>query len=218
MTRTEAIARIHRGLGFRTGLDSVIIDALREAQRDLENGKTLPPFLLQESAVLNLLVGTNTVALPTRFIRVEVDPHFTPLNEESPTFLVAKSSYEDALAAYASEPSGGPAIYVVRRRLGVLDFIVTADRNYTLTWSYYRGAESLAADVENDWLANFNGRENPGADWLMGRAGYIVAKDLRDKDAMATFDDMATRGRAALLGEIIAQEDDSGPYVMGANL
>ena len=49
MLRSVAIQRVSDGLGFRTGLDQLIILQLQEAQRDLEKGKTLPLFLLQEN-------------------------------------------------------------------------------------------------------------------------------------------------------------------------
>lgn len=211
MTRTEAITRIQDGLGFAVRQEAKIILRLKEAQRDLEKGKTLPKFLLQEDQTLTLLNNTSTVALPTGFLRIDDDnpPHFFVAGEVKPTFISMKRNYRDALEAnYSDEPSG-PKVAVIRN--SVIDFITTADADYTLTWNYYKAADVLDSDAENAWLAN-------ASDWLIGEAGWRLAQDNRDKDAMALFQNLLTRGRAATFGEILAAEDSSGPLIMGANL
>ena len=51
MTRGEAVLRLNDSVGFRlSGHDkeAMFINRLQEAQRDLEAGKTLPRFLIQE--------------------------------------------------------------------------------------------------------------------------------------------------------------------------
>lgn len=218
MTRTEAVRRINDGLGFLPdghSLESKIILRLQEAQRDLESGKTLPKFLLQEDQTLTLTVATHTTALPTGFIRENDDTRirFLPVGSDLPDFLERKL-YIDAVAANIREEDEpvSPSVYVIRK--SVVDFITTADATYTLYWDYYKRADVLTSDIENAWLASLDG----GAEWLIGKAGKKIAADSRDKDAIALFADMEREGRAACLGEIIASEEASGPYVMGANL
>lgn len=214
MDRDTAVQRINDGLGFRPAgnpLTDKIILRLQEAQRDLEKGKTLPQFLLQEDQPLALAAAAHTVAKPTGFLR-ESDIgriHYTPTNSTSPIFLERKY-FDDATLANTRIPvePRGPKIYVIRRT--VIDFITVADRAYTLTWDYYKAADLLTTNIENSWLLN-------APEWLIGEAGLRLARDLRDKTAIELFTDILTRGRAATFGEDLAAETASGPLIMGAN-
>jgi hypothetical protein len=224
MTRTEAVARILRDIGFRpagSSLDDQIVSCLQEAQDDLERGKTLPPFLLVEDQTLALASGTHTVAIPTGFIREsdETRIRFFPPNSSVPVFLERKL-YIDAVMAnlHASTDSDAtvepvaPAVYVLRK--STIDFITTADQNYTLYWDYYKEADVLSSgSTENAWLADKSGRM-----WLVGEAGLRIASSLRDVNALAVFQKLRDAGRAATFGEQIAAETASGPFRMGANL
>lgn len=211
MLRSAAVTRIQDGLGFATRQEANIINRLQEAQRDLEKGKTLPKFLLQENATLNLIDGTSTVALPTGFLRIADDypVRFIATGETSPTFIRIVRDYSSAYRDNYSGEIEGPKIGVIRN--AVIDFINTVDTNYTVYWSYYKAADVLSTDIENAWLAN-------APEWLIGEAGYRLAMDLRDKEGVTIFDSLRTKGRAACFGEIIASEEASGPIMMGANL
>lgn len=211
MLRDDAVIRIQDGLGFAARQSDKIILRLLEAQRDLEKGKTLPKFLLQESQALVLLTGTSTVALPSGFLRVDDDnpPHFVAPATVSPVFVAIKHNYRDALEANYDDTPSGPKVAVIRN--SVIDFIATADTTYNMTWNYYKAAALLTTNIENEWLAN-------ASDWLIGMAGLRMARDARDKDAVGIFQSMMTEGRAACFGEIVASEQASGPLVMGANL
>lgn len=221
MFRSVAIQRINQGLGFRpdgNSLEEKIVLALQEAQRDFEKGKTLPRFLVQESQTVTLTAGQHTAALPTGFLREddEVPLHFFPTNATRPTFLERKF-YRDAVLANlhgsstSAEPDEPvpPSVYVLRRT--TIDFITTSDLTYTLYWNYFKAADLLTTDIENVWLAN-------ASEWLIGEAGWRIAMDLRDADAVTKFDAMRKSGRAAVFGEELAQETSGGPLQMGANL
>lgn len=213
MTRSDAIARIQRGLGFRQGLTNAIISALQEAQRELEKGKTLPKFLLQEDQALTLISGTHTVAIPDGFIREYDDEplRYLPLGSQEYTVLPRKI-YSAALAAnFESNETSGPKIYVLRST--TIDFITTANQDYDLLWTYYARADVLDSDIENAWLADTHGPE-----WLIGEAGWRIASDLRDTTAASIFDNMRKTMRASVLGEIIDLELSGGPMFMGSNL
>lgn len=210
MTRDEAVTRLQEGLGFANRQTTLLQSRLREAQRDLEMGKTLPKFLLQEGQTLILAAATSTVALPAGFLRMDDDnpPHYL-VDSASPTFVAIKRNYREALEANYSTDAGGPKVGVILQ--STIDFITTADIAYTLTWSYYKADALLTSNIENEWLAH-------ASDWLIGEAGSRIARSIRDKDAMAEFDWLTQRGRAAVFGEIIASEEASGPLVMGGNL
>jgi hypothetical protein len=58
---------------------ATIANRLIEAQRDIERGKTLPPFMKKEGATLNLMRGTQEVFLPNDFLRLDTGPlYYTP--------------------------------------------------------------------------------------------------------------------------------------------
>lgn len=215
MFLSVAIQRVKDGLGFRTGtaLDSRITLRFQEAQRDLEKGKTLPRFLLQEDQTLLLAAAAHTVAVPAGFLRDDDDNpiHYTPSGTDKPFFLSRRQTYRDAVEANIKEDNDpvGPKVYVIRK--SVIDFITAADTSYSLTWNYYKAADILTTDIENAWLAN-------APEWLIGEAGLRMAKPLRDKDAMQDFTEMRSAGRAAIFGDQIALEESGGPWVMGADL
>lgn len=209
MLRDVAVTRITDGLGFRSNLAAKAILRLQEAQRDLESGKTLPKFLLVEDDPFTLLEGDHTVPLPPDFLRESDDEgmRYTVAGESKPTF-VHRKPYNDALLAYETslDTPSGPKIYVIRR--DTIDFIITADQDYDLTWSYYQKADVLDTDIENAWLEH-------SPDWLIGEAGWRLAMDLRDQQGIQVFEALRKSGRAATLAEIFAAEEASGPFFMG---
>ena len=210
MLRSEAVERITDGLGFRSSLADRAVARLKEAQRFMEQGKSLPWFLIQEDQALSLLSTTNTVALPDDFIR-EVDyetMRFTATGNTYPTF-VKRKSFDDAIQAYGGTDSDHPLVYALRGT--TLYFFPTADSDYDLTWSYYAKDDVLDTDIENAWL-----REAPEV--LIGLAGMRLARDIRDKEAVAIFQPMYVEARQALLGEMAAREEAMGAGAMGENL
>lgn len=222
MNRDLAVTRIMQGLDFRVPTSSFTdyaIQILQEAQRNLENGRTLPRFLLNQDQTFTLALGAHTVALPTGFIRESDDTRIRlyPQNSIVPRFL-ARRFYIDAVAALnvsvppdpyvAPEPSA-PTVYVIRN--GVIDFITVANLNYVMYWDYYARAAALTTNIENAWLAN-------APEWLIGEAGYRIAMDLGNQNAVQRFDYMRKAAERAALGEDWAAETASGPLRMGANL
>jgi hypothetical protein len=222
VNRTAAVQKINQGIGYRPSgnpLEGTIVEKLQEAQRDLEKGKTLPKFLLQEDQILTLIAGDHSVAKPEGFLREddEVPLHFYAPNTTRPTFL-ERRFYKDAVMAnlhgtsastIPDEPAA-PKVFVVRQ--ATIDFITTADITYTLRWNYYKAAALLDSDIENAWLAN-------APEWLWGEAGYRLAMDLDPTAAwVAKFDKIRMMGRAAAFGEDVTGELASGPLQMGANL
>lgn len=208
MMRSEAIVRIQDGLGFSTRQESKIILRLQEAQRELEKGKTLPRFLVEEGAAFTLLSGASTVALPTDFLRMDdVNP---PHLVDEPTYYIdIKRDYKETLIANYEEDSGRPRVAYIGNNF--LHFITVADTNYVFSWNYYKAADILSSEIENAWLEH-------APEWLIGEAGWRMAMDVRDKDAISIFEAMRKTARAAIFGEIIASDEASGPLMMGANL
>lgn len=213
-TYAEAIARIQEDLGNRTGTVTLARIQARFpiALRELESGKTLPKFLLQEDVALVLPIGDSSVTLPTGYIRWHTAPHFTVAGEDVPTFLRPKP-YEDAYFANLTTEASGPEVFAIRKT--TIDFINTADTTYNMIWSYYKHSSPLTdPNGTNEWLSD----EGAGQDWLIGEVGWRVAMSLRDKEGASLFDNLRKTARASVLGEIIVSEDNDGPLIMGVNL
>lgn len=206
MLRSLAVARIQQGLGFRSDRAEEIISALQEEQRDLEKGKTLPRFLLVEDQALSLLTGENAVVLPTGFIRRFDMPRYTPLSSTVPVFIPWRT-YDQAFRAYIQSDPAGPKVAALRQ--ASVYFFPEADRDYDLTWTYYKAADLLTADIENAWLLN-------APELLIGGAGMRIAKDMRNQSAIQLFSDIYKQSRISVFSEEVAAEQED-EIVMGAD-
>lgn len=232
MLRDAAVQQVHDGLGFRplgTPLQSLIINRMLMAQHYMEQGKSLPRFLLRLDETFQLFQGVSKAELPLGFIKEsdESRMHFTPMGTDKPFYLSRRYTM-DGMRAYilpSSEPTF-PRVYAIRLRQdlnappvgvqfgpvpGVIDFFVPADKTYTLTWDYYSRDFVLTQNIENNWLRN-------APLILIGLTGMYVARDLRDDQALQRFTEVYQEGHKAMFGEIMAQEEASQPLQMGADL
>lgn len=219
MQRSEAIAIIKRGTGFRQTQDQAIIAALQEAQRDLELGKTLPTFLMKYDAEITVTADNELINLPEDFLRFSDDYDLYYLNQYSAQVFLPRKNRQEAYQAYVARgtvddrpqdwTSNYPAVVVARGKTQA-ELIPTPKVSFTAYLSYYAKADTLDAEGENAWLAN-------APDALVGLAGMIVAGNLRDAGAMQRFQLQAKRGANALLGDIIEDELAGRPLVMGRN-
>lgn len=211
--RTAAVARIQRGLGFRTDLNTEVIDALKEAQRLLERGRTLPKFLIEEDQTLTVPADATEISLPTGFIRDVQDqrPHFTS-SATSEIIFLEKVGFEEAKKRFATSAAGVPNAYTLRK--STIAVWPERDAIYALEWSYYKQATSLESNVENAWLEEKDG--SPEA--LIGRAGMIMAEDLNHDKALVRFTRMHTAGWLGAIADDIMNEEESDPIIMGGRL
>lgn len=209
--RDTAVARIQRGLGFRTDQNDNIVLALREAKRLLERGRTLPKFLLQEDQTLSILAGDADVSMPDGFIREKEGegPHYISAETGKPVFL-EKVTLEEGLLRFSTVDAGRPVAYTIRKNS--LKFYPERDIAYDLTWSYYKQSVSLATNVSNnEWLDEENG--SPEA--LYGKAGMAVALDMRNKTAYDLFKELFLEGWQTAFAEGIEDEDTNDPIIVG---
>lgn len=211
MTRDEAVERIQQGLSFRTDMSDEIKQRLEEARIDLETGKTLPWFLIEEDAVLTLAAGESTITYPTGFIRpvAEERLRYTPLDTQLPRNIPWKTLNE-ALAAYGDRDPGAPIVAILRNT--GIQLLPAADTEYSVTLSYYKHSDALDGDdvATNAWLVN-------APDALIGEAGRRMAEDISDAAATKKFEGMKMRGQQQLLAEGIERDAVQGPLILGAN-
>jgi len=219
MLRSEAVARIQRGLGFRTDLDDAIVASLKEAQRLLEVGRTLPSFLLAEDQSLVVAIGSGGTNLPLGFIKEAeqgqlryADPtasKYTPLE---------KITFTEAKERFFSDAPGKPKAYALRS--GNVDVFPERDVEYTLTWDYYKRAVALDSDLENEWLVDVPaaGGKLGDPEGLIGRAGIIIASDLRNQKALSLFQTMFADSWAGRMAYDIEREQVNNPVRIGGQL
>lgn len=209
MLRDDAVTRIQRGLGFRTDRVAEIEDALREAQRKREAGKTLPWFLVEEDTIVTLAAAAQNVALPEGFLRFVAGegPHYTTVDSDIP-FYVPVKNLREATEAYGDHDAAGPQVVVLRG--SVLRFFPVADQAYSITFSYYKAAAVLSSNIENAWLEH-------APDLMIGDAGLILAADLRDSGAIQIFQKLQADGLDQAFKETILREDDGEDLYLGAN-
>lgn len=212
MIRSAAVSLIKEGLAFRTDTmrDASIILRLQQAQRLMEQGKILPRFLLQEDASLAVAAGTAEVSLPTGFLREKKgeELHYNDATTGEPVFL-ENLGYDVAKQRFFNVDPGKPIAYVLRTS----SLIVYPERDvaYTLTWSYYKAADLLTTDIENAWLAN-------APDLLIGKAGMLIARALRDAEAAALFMEIYTEAGGDVEADDILRDEETRPVVMGSRL
>lgn len=209
MTRDEAIAEIQWHLGNRSDLFDQIALALARAQRQLETGRTLPWFLLEEDATLSLLTGSADGAFPTGFLREYEDEAFHYTGVDGAVYL-EKTDLRNGNRRFADEDSGPPQAYAIRET--GWKFWPERDIAYDLTYSYYKSAGSLASNVvDNAWLVNV-----PEA--LIGKAGSIVAAVIAHDRAKALFDEMFLIAFAEVIAENEERVRENKPLYLGARL
>lgn len=212
MMRTEAVEEIQEGLGFRGDKSDAIIRRLIRVQTLLEQGRTLPWFLVVRDLPIPVLAGAN-IPLPDDFIReIEYDKPlwFTPADSTVPAYP-QKLGQGEAQRAFSTDTGitrQTPYGYTIEATELVLRPVTTVDTTFYL--SYYAKAEVLDSDVENSWLAK-------APYLLIGNAGYSFAKTLRNKNAQEEFSELARTAWEALFKETIERQIAGRTFVMGRN-
>lgn len=206
MTRNEAIAEIQWHLGNRSDLFDQIVLALQRAQRQLELGRTLPWFLKEQDASLELPVGSADVAFPTGFLREEQDEAFHYTGTNGAVYL-EKVGLDIGNRRFLTTDSGKPRAYGIRE--AEWKFWPARDIEYTLTYTYYKTAGALTSDVTtNAWLVN-------APETLIGKAGGIIAAVIAHDRAKALFDEMFLTAFAEVIAENEMRERENRPLYMG---
>lgn len=212
MDRAAAVTRIQRILGMRSDLETEIIDALKDAQVELEQLPELPWFLITEVSSIATVSGESRVPIPADFIR-EV-----PRDEDGGLFWFDSTAAVDEQwielekiglntlrNAYQSK-SGPPEAYALDAlyyRIGP-----TPDDAYTLKQVYYAKDDVLSTNIENKWLLH-------AAQLMIGRAGQKVAAPVRDPAAQAEFQRLEAQGMDLLLRENVARQEEGRTRQMG---
>jgi len=215
MLRDAAIARIQEGLAFRTDNFDRIVQRLQDAQRLLERGRTLPYFLLEENAEIEVLALANTFPLPTGFLREEAEGGLRLLDQDdSHVVYLEKVDYRNGILSYQVDDTdeGQPQAYALLK--STVQFWPATDIDRTLTWSYYKSGESLSTNIENSWLDE----ETGAPEVLWSRAGMMMAQDLFNDAAKAKFQEIFFEAYSGMLGDTFQREIENKPLYMNGRL
>lgn len=213
MLRNEAVARVQRGLGFRTDLVDVIIEELGDAQRLLEGGiltpsggTFLPWFLQTEVSSTTEIVDEVRVPLPEDFLR-ECEEDALWLQQSDGTW---KALWKDDLDWLRREypGTGAPVGYALDG--GYFRLFPKPDAMYVISMMYYAADVPITsgADMTNKWLTN-------APFLLIAEAGKSVAADTRSTAALQRFSEKATLEARRLFISNEAREHENRRYVMG---
>ncbi len=210
MDRDTAVSRVQRQLSFRSDLDTEIVEALQDAQTDLEKAETLPWILQSEISSINTVADEERIKLPSDFLREW---------EDDPLWYFNGSASEDA--DVWNELDKGTDLGVLRRTypgegapkayhldVSYVRAFPTPDAIYTLKMIYYKKATLLTSNVENVWLEHFP--------WLMiGKAGVAIASAIKDKEALVIFAALEQLHNRTMINDTEARKHTNKRYIMG---
>lgn len=191
MTRDQAVDWIQRMLGFRTDLESEIIEALQLAQTQLEASPTKPWFLVTEYNSRRLTIGEERLAIPDNFIAIVEDSTlvYVPDDATLAETLLFKDDLDKLQIKYKNTASGPPVDYAIAGTY--FRIFPTPDDEYYIKMLNYKTDTVLTTDVTNGWLTHA-----PFA--LIGKAGRLIAMSIRDKNAVEAFSMLEKEGLTTL--------------------
>jgi hypothetical protein len=230
LTGAQAVAEVQQGLNFRSDRSTEILQALNNVQGLREmGGQTLPWFLVAQDQALTTSTTTQEVALPTGFIQ-EVEEAEAGLRYQasatSRTFFLKKMGYEaaekyffgdwqnnwdlDSTSTADALSPGTPRAYVLRK--STIRIYPASDQAYSLLWDFYKNDDPVTnSSTQNQWLTY--------APWvLIGGAGWKMASDMKNADAMSSFATIAKQAESALIGAINRRKLAGRPLRMGSRL
>ena len=207
MIRDDAIARVRRGLGYDNRLNvSLIIDALKDAQNEVEQRSMLPWFLQSEISSIFTIVGEERIPTPVDFIlEIEAGALWVYDDSLSQPWIELKKDDPIDLRTRFTEP-GQPEFYAISD--GYFRLFPTPDAEYTLKMIYYKQDVPLDSNIENKWL-----KYVPYL--IIGLAGALLASQRFNDRAKATFEGWAQLADTKLDSLIEAREHAQRRYVMG---
>lgn len=209
MTLQEALDQAKIILGFRRNLDAEIKTQLAHAQINLEQGPTLPWFLLSEVNSTLTTTGGRRIIKPTDFIREYEEGALWYAPDDRDEIGLEKADNDFLMSYYGTTAEGEPAAYSLDGNY--FKIYPLPDDQYVIKLLYYKHDAPISGLSEDDtclWLTY-------APDCIIGRAGRIIATGLRDKDAKQEFSDMEQRGRIAMYNENEARKHVNRTYQIG---
>jgi hypothetical protein len=221
LTKAQAIARIQQGLGFRTDLAEAILLELRMKQTELEEGSTLPWWLVSDTntfatvTTLDSDFAEGKITIPVNFIRfvedtdishslvsIRQDRILSPVDYDALLKLGVDSEYEVL--------TGNPRWWAFHEGHIHVRPIPTIDYSLTATWYAHDADLAGVSDASsNQWLTY-------GAPILIGAAGVAIARDLEYPEAEDRFLQMYQSALGRMMIDAEIRKSGNRPYAVGA--
>lgn len=212
MNLSSALTEIKRGLGYRTTLDTSIVGALNSVQRGLEQGVSLPDFLLVFDAAISVTADDENITLPTGFLRMHDKYDMYYVDDEGGRNYLPRRDEQEARESYASatDPTY-PRVWVRRSSTeGILIPTPSISDSYFLTYYMAEPVLSIGSVTENKWLDNL-------PDIMIGGAGLQVTTAIGYKEGIDYFKQYLARGEKSRMGGIVENELQGRGLIMGRN-
>jgi hypothetical protein len=205
MTRDEAVAEMHRQLGFRSDQTDNLVGYLKLAQTQLELEPELPWFLVSETLSTTTTADEPRIGVPSNMLE-ELDTSalfYVPSSgdDAGKNLAIVKDEYDVLVNQYLDfdyeDEEAYPRNYAIRGDYFIL--FPTPDAAYTVKINIYAQDTVLTSNIENRWL-----KYAPLL--IMGKALQLSATGLRDQVAQATGKDWERQGRLALVARTNSRE------------
>lgn len=206
MDRDTVVARVHKRLGNRSGLDTDIRNEIQLTQETLEHGIELPWFLKTNDATLVTVASVATVALPTDYLR-DIDENPLWIQDTTGLWNIVTKERLDVLKAkvYETDPSL-PRNYALFGES--VHLFPTPDAVYPLDFYYYGADTVVTSNIENQWLKY-------APNLIISSVGLEIAAYSRDAEALAYFTPKVVNAVDLLLRENVSRDEAGMKPTMG---
>lgn len=210
MTREEAIEYIKRGCAWRQDGDDEIVAMMDIVQHDeLETGQSLPWFLLTEAGTLAGTGGSDTLTLPTGFIRPAEKYAVWTVDDDGKKVWLNRMEKALMTQYYQSYDAGTAMAYALGNTQLFVAPVPSADFTiYMSYWAHDTPVSELAASETNEWLT-----EAPSV--LINLAGVRIADDYEMETSSAKFAKRFAAANSRLIAEMALRETQDMEYTMG---
>lgn len=185
-----------------------IISEMQFVQENiLEGAAFVPWFLLSENLTESTVAAEERVLIPNKFLREYEGGALWVFDTGLAKWIEIKKDNYDYLLNKFPTGEAIPTHYALDNKYFRLK--PTPDKVYTLRIKCYLRSESLATNVENDWLLN-------ASDWLLAEVGALLAKlHIRNEKLAKEFksDIEVAKNRLYIMHE--AREHANRNYTMG---
>lgn len=206
MDRDTIVARVHKRLGNRTGLDTDIQNEIKLTQETLERGLELPWFLKTNDATLVTVADTATVALPSDYLR-DTDENPLWIEDSNGDWNIVLKERFDVLKAtnYENNPALPKNYALIRDDIHLFP---TPDAVYSLDLYYFGADTTVTSNIENQWL-----KYAPAL--IINSVGLEIAEYSRDSGAIAYFTPKVVNAMDMLMRENISRDEAGAKPTMG---
>ena len=209
MTRDQAIVRMRRMLAYNESLSqTILVDALKDAQQEAEELPELPWFLRSEVSSIVTVAGEERIPLPLNFLleTEEDDLYYFDSTLDEPWVPLCKGSLDTLRNRYSGVEDGPPKEYALDG--DYFRIFPTPDDTYTLKMVYFGSDELLDSDIENGWLKH-------APNLLIGKAVVLVTTGTRDQTALQLGGAMAQAALTRLMNKDTARQMQNRTVQMG---